>query len=70
VRSISCKVIGEIALSSDLKQLDKSILESVEERTKDKKVKNKRKMRVLLKLNLLKTERCEGSSYEDDRICI
>ncbi|KAG1562450.1 hypothetical protein G6F49_000907 [Rhizopus delemar] len=37
VRSISCKVIGEIALSSDLKQLDKSILESVEERTKDKK---------------------------------
>lgn len=38
VRCIACKVIGEIASDSDLKQLDKSTLELVYERTRDKKV--------------------------------
>lgn len=38
VRSTACKTIEEIILYSDLKQIDKSMLESVEERTKDKKV--------------------------------
>ncbi|KAG1456183.1 hypothetical protein G6F55_006644 [Rhizopus delemar] len=37
VRSTACKTIEEIILYSDLKQIDKSMLESVEERTKDKK---------------------------------
>ncbi|KAI9267841.1 armadillo-type protein [Sporodiniella umbellata] len=39
VRLVACKVIGEIFLDNDIKHLDKSTLELVSERAKDKKVK-------------------------------
>lgn len=39
VRAIACKIIGEIMAGCDLKHIDKSLLELVDGRTKDKKVK-------------------------------
>lgn len=37
VRTTACKVVGEVDMESDLKTMDKALLESVAERTKDKK---------------------------------
>ncbi|KAI8080901.1 armadillo-type protein [Thamnidium elegans] len=37
VRTTACKVVGEVDMESDLKAMDKALLKSVAERTKDKK---------------------------------